>query len=185
MIYFNINKMNAIVFFDPNCSGNSNIKGTIKIHQCSPKSPVLFHVNLTGLSKDTVHAIHVHEYGNLTKGCMSTGSHFNPTNETHGSYLYPDEPRHVGDLINNIQSSKKGVINYKFWDHLTSLSGPMSIVGRAIVIHEGKDDLGRGGLGPNGRVINKKVHKESLKTGNAGGRMACGIIGRDKSHHFT
>lgn len=43
-----------------------------------------------------------------------------------------------------------------------------SVVGRSVVVHENEDDLGRG-------VGDKK--EESLKTGNAGGRLACSVIG--------
>ena len=39
-----------------------------------------------------------------------------------------------------------------------------SILGKSLVIHQSEDDLGRGG------------NEGSLKTGNAGKRVACGII---------
>lgn len=46
-----------------------------------------------------------------------------------------------------------------------TLYGPNTIAGRAIVVHEGEDDLGQGG------------DEGSMTTGNAGGRLVCGIIG--------
>ena len=57
------------------------------------------------------------------------------------------------------------------------LKGINNIIGRSVVIHEDEDDLGIGGLDNNGNVIDKKIHIESKKTGNAGKRIACGVIG--------
>ena len=180
--------MNAIVFFDPKVS---KVSGTIKIHQCNEYSPSSFKLNLKGLKPNTEHAIHVHKLGNISGGCMSAGGHYNPFNKTHGSYKY-NMPRHSGDLINNIKADKNGKINLTFKDNLANLIGFPNILGRTIVIHEKKDDLGLGGLdykikGRNiedVRITNRKIHKESLKTGNAGGRMSCAIIGIDKITHF-
>ena len=53
-------------------------------------------------------------------------------------------------------------------DSLVSLHGSLSVIGRAVVVHEGADDLGLGG------------HQLSNTTGNAGARLACGVIGLSK-----
>lgn len=109
---------------------------------------------------DGPHGFHIHEYGDIRKGCTSLGGHFNPHNHYHGgpaSHL-----RHVGDLGNLL--SHNGTASFDFTDHLVTLSGDYSILGRSIVIHQGKDDLGQGG------------NAESRRTGNAGPRLGCGII---------
>ena len=73
--------------------------------------------------------------------------------------------RHVGDL-GNIQTDANGEANYDFTDSLIQLRGTKyNIVGRGLIIHADTDDLG---LGEN---------EASLKTGNAGKRIACAVIG--------
>ena len=63
--------------------------------------------------------------------------------------------------------SKNNVAKGSFYDKLISLNlqSKCCIIGRCIVIHKDKDDLGKG------------ANEESLKTGNAGKRLACGVIG--------
>jgi len=114
---------------------------------------------------DGAHGFHVHEFGNLTNGCTSAGAHFNPKGVEHGGPN--DKIRHVGDFGNVI--SQGGVANFKFADNVASLSGENSIVGRSLVVHKDQDDLGRGG------------QSDSKTTGHAGARLACGVIGTDKS----
>ncbi|KAJ4968040.1 hypothetical protein NE237_014741 [Protea cynaroides] len=109
-----------------------------------------------------LHGFHVHALGDTTNGCMSTGPHFNPAGKTHGAPH--DDIRHAGDL-GNITVGADGTVNLNITDGQIPLSGPNSIIGRAVVVHADPDDLGKGG------------HELSLSTGNAGGRIACGIIG--------
>ncbi|VDN87769.1 unnamed protein product [Brugia pahangi] len=74
--------------------------------------------------------------------------------------------RHVGDL-GNIVAGADGTAHIDISDKHVQLLGPNSIIGRSLVVHADQDDLGKG-------VGDKK--DESLKTGNAGARVACGIV---------
>ncbi|KAF9221017.1 hypothetical protein BS17DRAFT_786373 [Gyrodon lividus] len=143
--------------------GDSLVTGTVTFEQFTKGGPVTISGDIRNLDPSSKRGFHIHELGDLTGGCLSTGSHFNPSGNTHGAPT--DSVRHVGDL-GNIVSDEYGTATLSFTDDLISLNGPFSIVGRAVVVHEGEDDLGRGG------------NEDSLKTGNAGGRAACGVIGR-------
>ncbi|KAG2580744.1 hypothetical protein PVAP13_6NG362500 [Panicum virgatum] len=123
--------------------------------------PTTVNVRVTGLTPG-LHGFHLHEFGDTTNGCISTGPHFNPNNLTHGAP--EDEVRHAGDL-GNIVANAEGVAEATIVDNQIPLSGTNSVVGRAFVVHELEDDLGKGG------------HELSLSTGNAGGRLACGVVG--------
>jgi Cu-Zn family superoxide dismutase len=168
----------AIALFD-----QPNIKGTVLFQQFINSEQVLVRINLSNLAPRKIRAIHVHEFGDERKGCESLGSHWNPEDHNHGSIFVPNRERHAGDLINNIVPNDDGIFNYSYIDTKLNLIGDVkdTIIGRSVVVHEEEDDLGLGGLNQNGIVINKKVHEESLKTGNAGKRMACAIIGIAKS----
>eukprot|EP00612_Vaucheria_litorea_P001724 CAMPEP_0171455236 /NCGR_PEP_ID=MMETSP0945-20130129/2215_1 /TAXON_ID=109269 /ORGANISM="Vaucheria litorea, Strain CCMP2940" /LENGTH=151 /DNA_ID=CAMNT_0011980443 /DNA_START=94 /DNA_END=549 /DNA_ORIENTATION=- len=105
------------------------------------------------------HGFHIHQFGDTTNGCTSTGGHYNPNGKQHGAPT--DENRHAGDL-GNITADADGNAEVDIVDAHIPIS---SILGRAVVVHDGEDDLGKGG------------HEQSLTTGNAGGRFCCGIIG--------
>ena len=72
--------------------------------------------------------------------------------------------RHVGDL-GNVTAGDDGKAPIDIKDKQVTLTGPLSVIGRTMVIHADVDDLGKGG------------HELSSTTGNAGGRLACGVIG--------
>ena len=152
--------LNAICVIHNN---KDNITGVIKFFQKNKK--VTIEYDIKGL-KDGKHGFHIHEYGDLTDGCMSSCAHFNPYKCNHGGIS--SKERHVGDLGNII--SKKGLAKGVLKDKMISLNlkSKCCIVGRCVVIHEDEDDLGLGG------------DNESLKTGNAGKRLCCGVIGLSK-----
>lgn len=103
------------------------------------------------------HGFHIHALGDCSAvDGTSAGGHFNPTDAPHGS---PEAARrHVGDL-GNITADTQGMASYDRTDPMVRLDGPQSVVGRGVIIHAGPDDL------------------SSQPTGNAGARLACGVIG--------
>lgn len=109
------------------------------------------------------HGIHIHESGDLRRGCESACDHFNPFNKKHGDLN--DENSHAGDF-GNIIIDNKGHCDFAFQTQKISLNDPIkNIIGRTLIIHSDEDDLGKGG------------HSDSLTTGHSGRRIACAIIG--------
>jgi Cu-Zn family superoxide dismutase len=95
-----------------------------------------------GLDQLALHGVHIHEYGDITSGCLSAGAHYNPDGKTHGGRR--DLNRHVGDL-GNLATDVKGAAEMCFIDQVTTLYGERSIIGRSVVVHKNRDDEGRGG----------------------------------------
>lgn len=173
--------LEAIAYF------KGEISGSIIFHQCSlnsshnfcsksfndfsneqPSVSVIFSLFSNSLKNKKL-ACHIHEFGDTSNGCESLGPHWNPYNTYHGYTFDTSRPCHAGDLIGNLQFDKNGRFDFFYKDPKLSLSNPLlSILGRSVVIHDGIDDLG---LGDN---------KTSLITGNAGGRIACSVIGWKK-----
>jgi Cu-Zn family superoxide dismutase len=102
------------------------------------------------------HGFHVHEKGDCSApDGSSAGGHFNPGAKPHAAR--EAAARHVGDL-GNLKADPYGLARVDFVDKGLSLSGPQSIVGKAVIVHEKADDF------------------TTQPTGNAGGRQACGVI---------
>ena len=113
------------------------------------------------------HGLHVHENGSCapadTDGdgtpepAGAAGGHFNPGDAPHGAPSDPRDERHAGDLGNitvGPDRSARGTLE----DDVLSFDGPTSPVGRAMMVHGGRDDL------------------TSQPSGDAGGRVACGVV---------
>jgi superoxide dismutase, Cu-Zn family len=101
------------------------------------------------------HGFHVHEFGVWSPDGKAAGSHFNPTAQKHGER--EASKRHVGDL-GNIKANENGNAVIDFVDPSLTFHGPNSIIGRGLVVHEKPDDY-------------------SQPVGNAGDRVAVGVIG--------
>ena len=136
---------------------SETVKGSILFIQ-APGTPTLIKGTITGLQPGD-HGFHIHEFGDMSKGCESMGAHYNPDGVDHGD----ENEGHVGDL-GNITADDKGTASFSIRADRVDLIGERSVVGRGIVVHADADDLGQGG------------DEESKKTGNAGNRLACGVI---------
>ena len=139
------------------------IFGTVRFTEYQDKVDIT--IDLSGLKSNGYQGFHVHEAGDLSDGCKSACAHYNPHGKKHG--CPGSSERHVGDL-GNIQGDLYGNARYQVSDDVIRLSGEFSIIGRSLIIHQDIDDCGKGG------------NEESLKTGNAGARIACAIIGYQK-----
>ncbi len=140
---------------------DSHVIGIISFNQQNSLSPTTIISNIHGLNSNSHHAMHIHRDNDIKDGCKGAGPHFNPFRRNHGS---PGNiNRHVGDL-GNISTNSKGSSFRTISDNLVTLFGKNTVIGRTVVVHELPDDLGEGG------------NEESLKTGNAGRRIACGVI---------
>ena len=105
-----------------------------------------------------VHGLHIHEHGDCGDVGKAAGGHFNPDHHPHGNAVaHGIEHAHAGDL-GNITIDAKGSGNLTVTvKGLTLKQGPRAVAGKAIILHEKADDFGQ-------------------PVGNAGGRIACGVI---------
>jgi len=132
----------------------SPVKGTVTFEAVENGIHVV--ADITGLTPGK-HGIHIHEFGDCSApDAFSAGGHFNPHVTAHGS---PEgKPRHAGDM-GNLVADKDGHARLDYVDQVMVFSGDQSILGHAVIVHEQEDDL------------------KSQPTGNAGARVACGVIG--------
>jgi superoxide dismutase, Cu-Zn family len=136
-----------------NPTQGSKVSGTVTFAKVDEGVRIV--ADVQGLSKGK-HGIHIHEFGDCSSpDGNSAGGHFNPHSKNHGA---PDiDNRHAGDM-GNIEVDETGKGHLEYVDKTISLEGDGSIVGKSIIVHANEDDL------------------KTQPTGNAGGRLACGLI---------
>lgn len=120
---------------------------------------VLFKVDLSGIAPGT-HAFHVHGVGKCEPPFTSAGSHFNPEGKKHG--LLVAEGAHAGDMP-NLHVPDSGETTVEILNGAVTLAkGPKNSLfkedGTALIVHAGVDDY------------------QTDPTGNAGDRIACGVV---------
>lgn len=138
-------------------ASKSKVKGTATFVEVD--GGVEITANLEGL-KPGEHGWHVHANGDCSApDASSAGDHFNPDNHKHGA---PDgDERHAGDF-GNLMAGKDGKATKTITMKGASLAeGASSLVGKALIIHDKKDDL------------------KTQPSGNAGPRVACGVIQKE------
>ncbi len=132
----------------------SKVHGMVTFAKEGGKVKVVAHIQ--GLTPGK-HGFHIHEWGDCSsKDGMAAGGHFNPASAPHGAPNAAE--RHAGDL-GNIEANQEGMAHLEWTDPVMKLSGAGSIIGRGVIVHTNPDDL------------------KTQPTGNAGGRLACGVIG--------
>jgi len=133
----------------------STAQGTVKFEQYD--EAVIVHAEFSGLEPGSTHAIHVHQFGDITGSNGKTaGGHYNPQGHDHG--LPEQEARHAGDL-GNLNADEQGNAHYEITVDNLSIAGRNNpVIGRGVILHAAPDDGGQ-------------------PTGNAGARIAMGVIG--------
>ena len=157
-----INNMKAVCVLDSQTNKKS-VSGVVYLEETADKKTRIYG-SIRGL-RPGLHGFHIHEAGDMTKGCDSACAHYNPHGHNHGGLTA--KKRHVGDL-GNVEAGKNGVAAIDIVDRFVKLRGKYSVIGRSLVVHEDEDDLGNGN------------HDDSLTTGHSGKRLACGVIGYAK-----
>jgi len=143
----------------------SGVTGTITFTQT--KAGVLVEADVSGLKPDSKHGFHVHQWGDISAADgTATAGHYDPTGEAdhglpkveeHDDHTHAMTGGHAGDF-GNLESDADGNASYSKTFENLSLTGNNAVLGRAIIVHLDEDDGGQ-------------------PTGNAGPRVAQGVIG--------
>ncbi len=114
---------------------------------------------VSGLKPNSEHGFHIHEKGDCSSpDGTSAGGHFNPATSAHGKH--GQTASHVGDLP-SLRANANGLAIVQFESTQLALGkGDHDILGKGLIVHANPDDF------------------QTQPTGNAGARLACGVIER-------
>ncbi|MBD1911184.1 MULTISPECIES: superoxide dismutase family protein [unclassified Leptolyngbya] len=136
-------------------SSDNSLRGEITF--TPTESGVLVEAQVTGAPAGP-HGFHIHENASCADAGNAAGGHFNPDGSPHGN-LQRDgfANAHAGDL-GNLTIAADGSGSYREEiPGLTLTDGKYAIANHAVILHE-------------------KVDSYVQPTGDAGGRIACGIV---------
>ena len=143
-----------IAFTAVEARSGSTVKGQATFTQTGNRVRVI--VEVSGATPGD-HGLHVHENGDCSApDAKSAGNHFNPGNVEHGA---PEKmAHHAGDFGNlTVGADGSGKLEL-LTDQISVTPGTVSVVGRALVLHEKPDDI------------------VTQPSGNSGNRIGCGVI---------
>lgn len=106
-----------------------------------------------------LHGFHIHEFGSCEDIGRAAGGHYNPMDSSHGHAVKDGiKKAHAGDLGNITVGEDGTAVIDAVIARVKVAAAKYAVAGRAIIVHEKADDFGQ-------------------PVGNAGGRIACGVIG--------
>ena len=158
--------------------------GTVKFIVIGGHTEVRVSLNTGGLTEvevDVFHGFHIHANDGTTNGdgCIadpaaapatwfvSADGHYNPTKATHS--------HHVGDMP-MVYFNSDGSVETRF--RLDQID-PGDVIGKVVILHAGLDNYGNiplGDLPTQYKANSTEATDATAKTGNAGNRIACGVI---------
>ncbi len=144
------------VAFIEGTSDESLLSGVVNFSETS--EGLLVEADIFDVPNPGEHGFHIHEVGSCEDGGKAAGGHFNPASAKHGM-LMKDGPQaaHAGDMGNiTIDENGEGTLSVVLPD-VGLVNGKYNVSGLSVILHEKADDF-------------------SQPTGNAGGRIGCGVI---------
>jgi len=139
------------------CTLQGKVTGTFSFVQKRYTNNTEISGTVQGLTPNQKHGLQIHEGPDVA----TPGLIYDPFARKHGGPWSVE--RKVGDL-GNLKANEKGEVEFTMSEPYVKLSGPFSVVGRVLAVHEKPDDEGYG------------RNDESLRTGNVGAVLGAGII---------